>query len=161
MSGAMMIPEFDHEFAETRKALERIPEDRFDWRPHEKSYALYELSAHLAEVPSWVAPTLQEDVFDLSEYQRVVPETKEQILSHFDEGVARARAALQESDAEVLGSEWTMKNGEEVVLSMPKGAVLRSFVFNHNVHHRAQLGLYLRMLDIPVPGHYGPSADEQ
>lgn len=162
MGGAAMISEFDHECAETRKALQLIPEDRFDWKPHAKSWSLHELASHLAEVPHWAAPTLRTDVFDLeTDYERVVPDTKEEILARFDAGVVEAREALEKATDEQLGSTWTMKMGDEVVLSMPKGAVLRSFVFNHNVHHRAQLGVYLRLLDVPVPGHYGPSADEQ
>ncbi len=162
MDGSMLIPEFDHEFAETRRALERIPEDRFEWKPHDKSFSLHALAAHLAEVPRWVPVTLHTDVFDLDEpYERVVPETKEEILAHFDEAVAEARGMIAGVTADQLASGWSMKQGGEVVLSMPKGAVLRSFIFNHNVHHRAQLGMYLRLLDVPVPGHYGPTADER
>ena len=162
MDGATMIPEFDHEFAETRKSLERIPEDKFDWKPHEKSFSLHQLAAHIAEVAHWVPVTLNMDVFDLDEpYDRVVPETKEKVLAHFDEGVAAARGMIEAATSDQLLTTWSMKKGGEVTLSMPKGAVLRSFILNHNVHHRAQLGVYLRLLDVPVPGHYGPSADEQ
>jgi len=162
MNGAMFIPEFDHEFAETRRALERVPEEKFDWKPHDKSYSLRSLAAHLAEIARWVPVTLQMDVFDLdAPYDRVVPESKEEILAHFDEGVAEARKLIGAATAEELASTWSMKQGGQVALSMPKGAVLRSFILNHNVHHRAQLGVYLRLLGIPVPGHYGPTADEQ
>ena len=161
MDGSMFLPEFDHEFAETRRALERVPEDRFDWKPHEKSFSLHDLAAHLAEVPHWTGVTINMDVFDLDEpYERVVPETKDEILAHFDKGVAEARTILEGTSGDTLMQTWTMKQNGEVALSMPKAAVLRSFILNHNVHHRAQLGLYLRMLDVPVPGHYGPSADE-
>lgn len=162
MDGSMFFPEFDHEFAQTRRALERVPEDKFDWKPHDKSYTLHALATHLAEIAHWVPVTLQMDVFDLDAgYERVVPETKEAMLAHFDEGVAEARPLLEAASGEQLMSNWSMKQGGEVMLSMPKGVVLRSFVMNHNVHHRAQLGVYLRMLDVPVPAHYGPSADEQ
>ncbi len=162
MNGAGLLPEFDQEFAQTRRALERVPEGRFAWKPHEKSYSLHDLAAHLAEVPRWAAVTLDVDVFDLDEpYDRVVPTTRDELLAHFDEGVAQARAKIEGASAQALGKIWSMKQGGEVVFSMPKGAVLRSFVLNHNVHHRAQLGVYLRLLDVPVPGHYGPSADEQ
>ena len=161
MDGSMFIPEFDHEFAETRKALELVPEDKFDWKPHDKSFSLRQLAAHLAETLHWVPVTLVEDGFDMdAPYERVVPETKEEILSHFDEGVAKARELIGSATPDQLMSTWSMTQGGEVTLSMPKGAVLRSFILNHNVHHRAQLGVYLRLLDIPVPGHYGPSADE-
>ena len=157
-----MIPEFDREFAETRRSLERIPEDKFDWKPHEKSFTLHQLAAHVAEIARWVPVTLNMDEFDIdAPYDRVVPETKEEILAHFDEGVAEARSLIEGATSDQLMSTWSMKKGGEVTMSMPKGVVLRSFILNHNVHHRAQLGVYLRMLDVPVPGHYGPSADEQ
>jgi len=162
MNGAIMIPEFDHEFAQTRRSLERVPEDNFDWKPHEKSFSLHQLAAHIAEVAHWVPVTLNMDVFDVdAPHERVVPETLEEILTHFDEGVAEARGLIEAATAEQLMATWSMKQGGEVVHSMPKAAVLRSFIFNHNVHHRAQLGVYLRMLDVPVPAIYGPSADEQ
>ena len=162
MDGAMVIPEFDREFAETRRSLERIPEDKFDWKPHEKSFTLHQLAAHVAEIARWVPVTLNMDEFDIdAPYDRVVPETKEEILAHFDEGVAEGRSLIEAATSDQLMSTWSMKKGGEVTMSMPKGVVLRSFILNHNVHHRAQLGVYLRMLDVPVPGHYGPSADEQ
>jgi len=161
MDGAMLLPEFDHEFAETRKALERVPEDKFDWKPHKKSFSLHDLAAHLAEVPRWASVTLEEDHFDIeAPYERVVPETKDDILSGFDANLAEARKILAGTSGETMMEEWQMRKGDEVMMSMPKGAVLRSFIMNHNVHHRAQLGVYLRMLDVPVPGHYGPTADE-
>lgn len=162
MNGAMMLPEFDHEFAQTRKSLERVPEDKFDWKPHDKSFSLHALAAHCAEIPRWVPVTLSMDEFDIdAPYDRVVPETKDEILAHFDEGVAEARALIEGASGDDLMATWSMKQGGEVAMAMPKGAVLRSFIFNHNVHHRAQLGVYLRMLDVPVPAIYGPSADEQ
>ena len=162
MDGAMVIPEFDREFAETRRSLELVPEDKLDWKPHEKSYTLHQLATHVAEIARWVPVTLNMDEFDLdAPYDRVVPESKEEILAHFDEGVAEARSMIEAATTEQLMSTWSMKQGGEVTMSMPKGVVLRSFILNHNVHHRAQLGVYLRMLDVPVPGHYGPSADEK
>lgn len=161
MDGSMYLAEFDHEFGETRKALERVPEEKFDWKPHDKSFSLHALAAHLAEVPRWTGVTLEEDGFDLdAPVERSVPETKAEILAHFDEGVAEARKVIARTPGDTLAQIWTMTKGGEVALAMPKGAVLRSFILNHNVHHRAQLGVYLRMLDVAVPGHYGPSADE-
>jgi uncharacterized damage-inducible protein DinB len=162
MNGATMTPEFDHEFAQTRRTLERIPEDKFDWKPHEKSFSLHELSAHIAEIAQWVPVALNMDEFDMdASHERFVPETKEQLLQHFDEGVAAARPVLEAATAENLMTTWSMKKDGEVVFSMPKIAVIRNFILNHNVHHRAQLGVYLRMLDVPVPAIYGPSADEE
>jgi uncharacterized damage-inducible protein DinB len=160
MTGADLIPELDHEFAETRKALERVPEKKFDYKPHEKSYSLHALAAHLADIPHWVPVTLDVDVLDLEDHVQVVPKTKAEILARFDEGLAAARTRMERASNKELGDTWTMKYKGEVALAMPKGAVLRSFIFSHNVHHRAQLGVYLRMLGVPVPGHYGPSADE-
>ena len=157
----MLLPEFDQEFAATRKSLERVPEDRFDFKPHDKSWSLHELAAHCAEIPNWVPVTLNMDVFDLDEpYERTVPKTVEEMLTQFDSSVAAARALIEQASAEQMMETWQMKKGGEVALEMPKGAVLRSFIFSHNVHHRAQLGVYLRLLGVPVPGHYGPSADE-
>ena len=162
MNGAMLLPEFDHEFAQTRIALERIPEDKFAWKPHDKSYSLHELSAHLAEICHWMAPTLDLEVLDLDAgWERTVPDSVAGILEYFDKGVAEARAKLEGASADTMQEMWSMKYDGEIALSMPKGAVVRSFILNHNVHHRAQLGVYLRMLGVPVPGHYGPSADEQ
>ena len=162
MNGAMLLPEFDHEMANTRKTLERIPEDQFDWKPHEKSFSLHQLAGHLAEIPNWTGVTVNQDVFDMDEpYERVVPETKQQILEGFDQAVAEARKILEGASGEDLMQTWSMKQGGDIAFRMPKGAVLRSFIFNHNIHHRAQLGVYLRMLGVPVPAIYGPSADEQ
>ena len=161
MDGSMFLPEFDHEFSETRRSLERVPEASFDWKPHDKSMTLHELAAHVAEVPQWVAVTLNMDTFDLdAPYERVVPETKQEILAAFDERVTEARAIIAATSGKVLGETWRMLKDGDVALEMPKAAVLRSFILNHNVHHRAQLGVYLRMLDVQVPGHYGPSADD-
>jgi uncharacterized damage-inducible protein DinB len=162
MNGAMMLPEFDHEFAQTRRSLERVPEDKFDWKPHEKSFSLHALAAHLVEVPQWVPVTLTMDEFDFdAPYECVVPETKDDLLAHFDAGVAQARGLIEAATEDDLAVMWSMKKDGEVAMSMPKGAVLRSFIFNRNVHHRAQLGFYLRLLDVPVPAIYGPSADEE
>jgi len=162
MNGAAMLPEFDHEFQQTRKTLERIPEERFGWKPHEKSFSLHELSAHLVEIPAWIPVTLETEELDFDgPMERDMPETREALLEKFDEQVAAAREALEKASGETLGESWTLKSGGEVHFSMPKAAVLRSFVFNHNVHHRAQLGVYLRLLDEPVPAIYGPSADEE
>lgn len=161
MDGRSMIPELDHEFAQTRRCLERLPTDKLDWKPHPKSFSLGHLAAHLAEIPRWVPPTLNVDEFELATYDRVVPETKDEILARFDEGLAEARRLIEAASTDDLATSWTMLKDGEVMLSMPKAAVLRGFILNHNVHHRAQLGVYLRLLDVPVPAIYGPSADEE
>ena len=163
MDGAMMVPEFDHEFAETRKALERVPEDKLGWKPHDKSYTLGRLAGHLAELPEWMGPTVKMDLldFDEMEYEPFEPSSRKELLARFDAGVAEAREILAGASAETMMEDWSMKYGGEITMTMPKAAVIRSFILSHNIHHRAQLGVYLRLLDVPVPGHYGPTADEQ
>ena len=159
-----MLPEFDHEAAVTRTVLERIPEAQAGWRPHPRSMALGELAAHLAFIPTWGVLTLREPSFDMAppDAPPYVPPTFEsvaQTLALFDERIGKARAALAAITDLELTQPWTLKKGGVKVLTAPRGSVLRSFVLNHSVHHRAQLGVYLRMLDVPVPAMYGPTAD--
>lgn len=160
--GAGWLPEFDVEMANTRRVLERVPAERFDFKPHDKSYSLRDLSSHLANVPSWTAVTLATEELDLGQdWEPFDPTTTADVLAHFDRHAAEARAALERATAEQLAVPWTLRMGEQVIFTMPRRAVLRSFVLNHMIHHRAQLTVYLRLLDVPVPGVYGPSADEQ
>lgn len=160
-----MLPEFDNEMANTRKTLERIPGDRFDWKPHEKSMALGYMASHLATLPGWVNTTIGHDSFDMApvdgeRYTVKQGSTREEILKMFDESVAAARDALAgASDEELLG-DWSLQLGGKTIMTMPRVVVVRNFVLNHMIHHRAQLGVYLRLNDIPVPSIYGPSADE-
>lgn len=161
MDGAMFIPEFEHEAALTRKTLERVPLERGDWKPHEKSFTLRQLASHLATIPSWTAVTLKQDELDMDpDDQAPQFDTREAMLDAFDHSVEEARRVLADTSGEQLMGTWTLKSGGHTVLSMPRIAVLRGFVLNHAVHHRAQLGVYLRLLDVPVPSIYGPSADE-
>ena len=161
MDGSALIPEFDHEASLTRKTLERVPFEKGDWKPHEKSSPLLELATHLADIPSWVEVTLNQDVFEMDgPYELPQVDDVEALLELFDRNVASAREALSKASGEDLMGTWTLKAGGEVVFSMPRIAVLRGFCFNHTVHHRAQLGVYFRLLDVPVPSIYGPSADE-
>jgi uncharacterized damage-inducible protein DinB len=156
------LGEFDFEMAGTRKTLERVPEDKFGWAPHEKSMKMGKLAMHLAEMPGWVKETIDKDEIDITGY--VGPpdcKTRKEVLELFDKNVKAARAALAAAnDDSIWMKTWAMKKDGKVAFSMPKVAVIRSFVFNHNVHHRAQLGVYLRLNSIPVPAIYGPSADE-
>ena len=159
-----LLPEFDLEMANTRKVLERVPEAAFTWKPHEKSFSMGELAGHVASIPGWMTSILVEDAFDVS--PGGVPATfpqaasAKEALAMFDEGLAGARAALVAvSDATFLKSWALLANGEPL-FSMPRVAVVRSFVMNHLIHHRAQLCVYLRLKDVPVPALYGPSADE-
>jgi uncharacterized damage-inducible protein DinB len=156
-----LIPEFDHEMATTRKVLERVPEDRFEWKPHEKSFPLGILATHVATLPMWATETLMRSQIDLvGNTQPTAAASKSELLAAFDKNTTDARAALAgKSDAELMAM-WSLKRNGKTVFSMPKTTVLRSFVLNHLIHHRAQLTVYLRLLDIPVPSIYGPSADE-
>lgn len=162
MIAKSLLGEFDHEFASLRKTLERVPEDKPDFKPHPKSMSLARLSGHLAELPGWINATIEADELDFGNgnYTPFVPTTRTELLKAFDTNLAAARKSLAEASDERLLGSWTLKNGSAVIFTMPRVAVLRSFVFNHMVHHRAQLGVYLRMNDIPVPSIYGPSADE-
>ncbi len=159
-----LLPEFDHESAVTRTVLERVPEQHAAWRPHPKAMTLGELAMHLVSIPAWAVLTLREPFFNLAPpgappYGPPVWESLTQTLAVFDEKVVKARAALAATTDLELAQPWTLKKGGAKVLSAPRGSVLRSFVLNHSIHHRAQLGLYLRMLDVPVPAMYGPTAD--
>jgi len=160
------LSEFDQELANTRKVLARIPDDKLAWRAHPKSNTIGWVAAHLANLPSWVPLT-----FDLSEldinpvggepYRTQPLNSMAEILATFDQNVAAARQALAAAGDEEFAKPWTLLSGGHQVFTLPKGAVLRTFVLNHIVHHRAHLCVYLRLNDIPVPGLYGPSADEE
>ncbi|MBO6577247.1 MAG: DinB family protein [Rhodothermales bacterium] len=159
--GTALIPEFDQETAGTRRMLERIPADALNFRPHEKSWTLGQLATHCGQLLSWTRPTLELNELDIANIpparERTTPES---ILRHFDEQRADARAALEAASAAVMAEPWTMRAGEREFFTLPKMVCIRTFVFNHSVHHRGQLSVYLRLLDIPVPGVYGPTADE-
>lgn len=160
-----MLPEFDHEMALTRKTLERAPEDKYDYKPHEKSMSMGALVGHLAESPGWAKPTCDADSFDVApkdgpKWEPFIAKTKAEGLAKFDAAVAEARAAIADCSDEAMMAPWSLLAAGETKFTMPRMAVLRSMIFNHNVHHRAQLGVYLRLNDVPVPSIYGPSADE-
>lgn len=157
----LLLPEFDQEVAKTRKLLALVPTDRFDYKPHPKSMALGALAAHVAEIPSWTTQTLTLELLELgNDFTPWKPASTQEVLEKFDTTTRDARALLASATDEALAVTWTLKWNGEVVVSQPRREVLRDFVFNHLVHHRAQLGVYLRLLDIAIPGMYGPSADE-
>jgi uncharacterized damage-inducible protein DinB len=160
----MLLPEFDQEMASTRKTIERVPDDKLDWQPHAKSTTMRGLITHLSNMPTWVGHTLGKDALDLAPQGvplRAAPagSTKEAVET-FDRNVAEARAAIADADDAAFGGSWSLLQNGRTILTLPKSAVLRSFVMNHIIHHRAQLGVYLRLNDVPVPSIYGPSADE-
>ena len=157
-----LLAEFDHEMTVTRKLLERVPEDRFAWKPHPKSSSLGQLAQHVATLPMWGVITINQSELDMGGTQQLAPvANRSELLALFDGHVAGTRAALVgKTDAELM-APWTLKIGDRIVFSMPKASVWRSFVMSHMVHHRGQLSVYLRMQDVPLPAMYGPSADEQ
>lgn len=156
-----MLPEFDHEMANTRKSLERIPDDKLNFKPHAKSSSLGGLATHLANINHWTEAIVGLDSFDVS---TAPPNTelksRDEILAAFDKNAAKARKIIAEATDAHLFKPWTLNAGSKTVLTMPRVAVLRSFILNHTIHHRAQLGVYLRLNDVAVPSIYGPSADE-
>ena len=160
-----ILPEFDHEMANTRKTLERVPEDKFDWKPHEKSMALGDLATHLANIPSWTKNTFEADELDIAPpgappYRLERTKSRAALLEAFDQNVTQARDALEGATDENWQGKWSLLMTGKTIFTLPRTAVMRGFILSHSIHHRAQLGVYLRLLDVPVPSIYGPSADE-
>jgi uncharacterized damage-inducible protein DinB len=158
-----LLMEFDRESATTRKLLERVPDGRLDWAPHPRSMTLGKLAMHVATLPEW-AKSLLGDGFDLAaaplDPSRAVPEHASGIVERFDKVVAEAKAVLaQLDDAKAVGG-WSLTMGPKTLFTMPRIAVVRNFILNHVIHHRGQLSVYLRLLDVPLPPIYGPTADE-
>jgi uncharacterized damage-inducible protein DinB len=160
-----LLPEFDHEMANTRKAIERAPDDKFTWKPHDRSNDMGWMINHLSNLPLWLTVTLSTEELDInppggSNIKLPKGNNRAEVLANFDQAVADARAALAKSSDADMMKPWTMLNAGKAAFTMPRIAVLRSFVMNHMVHHRGQLTVYFRLNDIPVPSLYGPSADE-
>lgn len=157
-----LFTDLETELATTRRMLERFPSGKSEWRPHEKSMTLGSLASHVAEIPQYGTAILVSDELDFSKgpHQRNTYETAEDLLAAFDDKVSQLRPALTTLDATAVTTPWTLRNGEYVIFTQPKGAAFRRVMLNHLVHHRAQLGVYYRLLGVPVPGSYGPSADE-
>lgn len=163
LTGAL-AGELKHEATSTRRLLERLPADKLDWRPHPRSMTLGRLAGHIAELAGWGTRTMQEPEVDLAavpESQRgAVAESVEQLLEEFDRGVAEFGAALEAASDEQLFEPWALRRGEQVMFEMRRIAALRGFIFSHLIHHRGQLTVYLRLLGVPLPQTYGPTADE-
>ncbi len=153
--------ELEREAVTTRKMLERVPDDKYDWKPHEKSMSLQRLAAHVAELPGWIGMTLTTSELDFANnaYEPAVITNNAELMAYFEKNLADGRAHLAKAGDDQLSLPWTMRNGEQVYSTEPKGEVIRMSL-SQVIHHRAQLGVYLRLLNIPIPGSYGPSADE-
>jgi uncharacterized damage-inducible protein DinB len=159
-----LLPEYDHEMGTARKLIERVPDGEMGWKPHQRSMSIGELAMHIAEIPGWAGAILKAPEFDMSqageEHAPKAPASRADLLQKFDKTVADARALIADtSDAEFMG-RWALKNHGQDVFSAPRIVATRSFIFNHAIHHRGQLSVYLRLKNIPVPAIYGPSADE-
>ncbi|TYP74488.1 DinB family protein [Paenibacillus methanolicus] len=163
MAKQLIIGDAKQELAATRRILERLPEEHLAWKPHEKSMALGGLATHLVNLLNWQIAIVQYPEFDLSTVpnRREALASREDVLAEFDANVVRLEQLIADCDETKLGEEWTLRSGDHIILRQPRATALRTFGFSHMVHHRAQLGVYLRLLDIPVPGVYGPTADEE
>ena len=157
----LMLTELEREANTTRKFLSIVPFDKYDWKPHEKNMELGKLATHIAELPCWIPMTLDTKEIDFvtSTYQTRKVKNNEELLAYFEECIVEARKALQNTNEDALNEEWVMRSGDTIHEKAKKLKFIRDY-FNQVTHHRAQLGVYLRVLDIPIPGSYGPSADD-
>jgi len=161
MISQMLLPEFDQEMQNTRKMLERIPDEKFNYKPHEKSMTLGRLAAHIAEFPSWGTNALTTEVLEMQPGQQPYEaKSKQELLEKFDKDVAEARERIAGASDEDFRKIWKFIYAGKEVIALPRSDVMRGMVMNHMIHHRAQLGVYLRLNEIEIPGMYGPSADE-
>lgn len=157
----MLVKEMEQEAITTRKMLERIPNDKFDWKPHPKSMSVRQLATHIAELPSWVSMVLTTDELDFASnpYEPVPIHDTKQLLELLEKSLRDGGEELKNAKEEDLQNIWTLRNGGQVYSRSTKGEVIR-MSYCQIVHHRAQMGVYLRLLDVPIPGSYGPSADD-
>ena len=157
-----LAAELRQEAKVTRRILERVPEGSFDWKPHERSMSLGRLAGHVAELPSLIAPALTQPElnFAAGNYSPFVPSSTAELLERFDENIEKAVELLGRQSDEKMGDAWRLRSGDQTFFNGPRVGAVRALAFNHVVHHRGQLSVYLRLLDVPVPSIYGPSADE-
>jgi uncharacterized damage-inducible protein DinB len=155
-----LLPEFDQEMASTRRLLERVPSDKAEWKPHPKSFALGHLAQLVSWMPAWITNTLTADSLDLATASGYSVETTETLLRGFDENVRGAREAIQRAKDSDAATPWSLKRGGQVLFTAPRNSVVRTHI-THLSHHRGQLTVYLRLLDVPIPSIYGPTADER
>jgi uncharacterized damage-inducible protein DinB len=158
-----LLNELKYESANTRKLLERVPFERGDWKPHEKSSTLISLAKHIANLPIWINRIFDKEHYDFAGGIKATEPVNniQDLLTLYDKKIEDATNILNNSNEEELSKIWTMKHGDQIIRSLPKAAALRNIAFNHLIHHRGQLSVYLRLLDVPIPGMYGPSADEK
>ena len=155
-----MLMELDQEAQTTKRVLDRIPEDKLSWKPHPRAFSLGQLALHIASVPASVTAAAVPDTMEAPNFSQPEPKSRQEVLDTFSKSLESARAALKKMDDARLNSTWSLTKNGKVLMSVPRIAFLRSILMNHNYHHRGQLSVYLRMLDVPVPSIYGPSADE-
>lgn len=157
-----IIAELQHEAATTRKLFERIPDEQFDWQPHQKSMSVKNLTNHLAQIYNWCGYIVNQDELDIAtaQFERKMAGATQELLALFDENVANAVELLKQQDEQHVLKTWTFRNGEQIIFALPRMSVIRTMVLNHGIHHRGQLSVYLRLLNIPLPSIYGPTADE-
>ena len=158
----MFLKEMEQEAPTTRKMLQRVPDDKYDWKPHEKSMSMQRLAVHIADLPSWVKMAIETDELDFNAntYVPKVVNNNKELLELLEKSLAEGKASLEKAKDDILSKTWVMRGGETIYSKSTKGEVIR-MTYCQIVHHRAQLGVYLRLLNIPIPGSYGPSADEQ
>jgi len=155
-----ILMEIDQEAQTTKRVLDRIPEDKLAWRPHPKSFSLGQLALHIASVPGSVAAAAVPDIMEAPNFSQPEPKSRQEVLDTFSKSLESAKDALKKMDDARLMSTWSLTKNGKVLMSVPRIGFIRSILMNHNYHHRGQLSVYLRMLDVPVPSIYGPSADE-
>jgi uncharacterized damage-inducible protein DinB len=155
-----LLPEFDQEMATTRRVLERVPSDKPDFKPHPKSFSMAHLAQLVAMIPDWITQTLRKTEINLAGGAGYSNQKTEALLQQFDRNVKEARAAIAATNDKDFDVQWSLKMGDQVLITQPRAAAVRSHI-SHLVHHRAQLGMYLRLVDVPVPQMYGPTADEK
>ena len=156
----VLLPEFDQEMATTRRLLERVPSDKAAWKPHPKSFSLGHLAQLLSWMPGWIAQTIRDTEINLKGQAGYSLEKTETLLDMFDKNVRDARDAITAASDKDFGVSWSLKMGDQALMTLPRSVAVRQHI-NHLVHHRGQLSVYLRLVDVPLPSIYGPTADER
>jgi uncharacterized damage-inducible protein DinB len=155
-----LLPEFDQEMAATRRLIERVPDDDPGWKPHPKSFSIAHLAQLISWMPGWIGQTITSTELDLAAAGGYTDKSTQDLLETFDENVKRSREAIEAAQDSDFDVPWSLKMGDRVLMTMPRGAVVRQHI-SHLSHHRGQMTVYLRLRDVPVPSIYGPTADER